>query len=113
VEPTAVTHGEDAGQEGYNGIFVGDVGGVKLVDPSPFLVELTLLNDVHVVFNSGGCPCTDVAPFFEVVPVIDLYVRQPILPSSVGANDQPWILMFGGSSLLTRFAKSQHCAALV
>ena len=108
-----MTHGEDAGQEGYSGVFFGDPG-VKLVDPSSFLVELTLLNVVHVVFNSGGCPCTDVAPFFEEVPVIVLYIVQSILPLSFeGANDQPWIVMFGGSCALNSFAKSQHCAGLM
>ena len=59
-----MTHGEDAGQDGYSGVFFGDAPGVKLVDPSSFLVELTLLKEVQVVFNSGGSPCTDDAPFF-------------------------------------------------
>lgn len=107
-----MTHGEDAGQEGYNGIFVGGAAWVKLVAPSSFLVELTLLNDVHVVFNSGGDVVTDVAPFFEVVPVIDLYVVHVISPSLSVANDQPWILRLGWA-LLILFAKSQHCAGVV
>ena len=109
-----MTHGEDAGQDGYSGVFFGDAPGVKLVDPSSFLVELTLLKEVQVVFNIGGCPCTDVAPFLDDVPVIDLYIVQSIFPLVfAGANDQPWILMFGGSCELNCFAKSQHCAGLM
>ena len=108
-----MTPGEDAGQEGYNGIFVGGAAWVKLVAPSSVLVELTLLNDVHMVFNSGGDVVTDVAPFFEVVPLIDLYVVHVIFPSLSVANDQHWILRLGGNPLLILFAKSQHCAGVV
>ena len=39
-----MTHGEDAGQEGYNGVLLGAALGVKLVDCSSFLVAVTLLN---------------------------------------------------------------------
>ena len=109
-----MTHGEDAGQDGYSGVFFGDAPGLKLVAPSSFLVELTLLNNVHVVFNSGGCPCTDDAPFFGNAPVIDLYIVQTIFPPVfAGANDQPWIFMLGGSCALNCLAKSQHCAGVM
>ena len=48
------------------------------------------------MFNSGGCPCTDDAPFFGNAPVIDLYIVQTIFPPVfAGANDQPWIFHVG------------------
>ena len=72
--------------------------------------------DVEVIINGDFLDLLAVpfVPFFDDDPVIDLYIVQSIFPLDFdGANDQPWIFMFGGSCALNCFAKSQHCAGLI